>query len=181
MLPLQFSSIYPQQSGDTPLLSKNQIKTVKKLVFSVRKTLKIGRVNDAYFEACDVDLRSVLVWAIREQRLHCCDTEDLEFNVKLDGVLLVVSVSITHFNIGCSICLPNSICCSTFHKIVSFYGLIIICYEHFVIKLYFWYFVFKVKINWLQVWHPLTLPIKVLRVPCQSTLLPQRIVKRIGQ
>ena len=39
----------------------------------------------ADFEACGVDLRSVLVWAIREQRLHCCDTEDMEFNVKLDG------------------------------------------------------------------------------------------------
>ena len=51
----------------------------------MRKTLKIGRVNDADFEACDVDLQSVLVWAIREQRLHCCGTEDLEFNVKLDG------------------------------------------------------------------------------------------------
>ena len=55
------------------------MKAVKKLVFSVvRKMLKIGRINDADFEACDVDLRSVLVWAIREQRLHCCDTEDLQ-------------------------------------------------------------------------------------------------------
>lgn len=51
----------------------------------MRKTLKIGRINDADFEACDVDLRSVLVWAIREQHLHCCDTDNLEFNVKLDG------------------------------------------------------------------------------------------------
>ena len=51
----------------------------------VRKTLKIAKVGDADFDACDVDLRSVLVWAIREQRLHSCDTEDKEFNAKLDG------------------------------------------------------------------------------------------------
>lgn len=25
------------------------------------------------------------MWAIREQRLHSCDTEDKEFNIKLDG------------------------------------------------------------------------------------------------
>lgn len=40
---------------------------------------------NADFDACDVDLNAVLVWAIREQRLFSCDTEDLEFNIKLDG------------------------------------------------------------------------------------------------
>ena len=71
------------------LLSKNNIKAVKKLVFTVvRKTLKIAKVGEADFDACDVDLSSVLVWAIREQRLHACDTEDKEFNIKLDGRLL---------------------------------------------------------------------------------------------
>ena len=76
-----------KRSEDTPvLLSKNNIKAVKKLVFTVvRKTLKIAKVGEADFDACDVDLRSVLVWAIREQRLHSCDTEDKEFNIKLDG------------------------------------------------------------------------------------------------
>ena len=68
------------------LLSKNEIKAVKKLVFTiVRKTLTIGKVTDADFDACQVDLSSVLVWAIREQRLHSCDTQDMEFNIKLDG------------------------------------------------------------------------------------------------
>ena len=58
---------------------------MKKLVFSiVRKTLNISKM-DADFDACDVDLNAVLVWAIREQRLFSCDTEDLEFNIKLDG------------------------------------------------------------------------------------------------
>jgi len=67
------------------LLSKNDIKAVKELVFTVvRNTLKIGKVN-ADFDACQVDLSSILVWAIREQHLHSCDTEDMEFNIKLDG------------------------------------------------------------------------------------------------
>ena len=60
---------------------------MKKLVFSVvRKTLQIAKVGDADFDACDVDLYSVLVWAIREQRLHSHeDKQDKEFNIKLDG------------------------------------------------------------------------------------------------
>ena len=59
---------------------------MKKLVFSiVRKTLKIGKINDAEFDACDVNLSSVLTWAIREQHLLSNDTTDMEFNIKLDG------------------------------------------------------------------------------------------------
>ena len=46
--------------------------------------------------------------------------------LNLIAVLLVVSVSITYFNARCFICLPNSIYCSIFGKIVSFYGLITI-------------------------------------------------------
>lgn len=75
-----------KKSDDTPvLLTKNEIRAIKKLIFSVvRKTLKIDRMN-ADFDACDVDLSAVLVWAIREQRLFSNDTEDMEFNIKLDG------------------------------------------------------------------------------------------------
>jgi len=52
----------------------------------VRKTLQIAKVGDADFDACDVDLYSVLVWAIREQHLHSHeDKQDKEFNIKLDG------------------------------------------------------------------------------------------------
>ena len=40
---------------------------------------------DTDFNACDVDLSGVLVWAIREQRLFSSDTDDMEFNIKLDG------------------------------------------------------------------------------------------------
>ena len=67
-------------------MTKNEIKAVKKLVFTdVRKTLKIDRINEAEFEACNADLHAVLVWALREQRLYSADSEELEFNIKLDG------------------------------------------------------------------------------------------------
>ena len=52
----------------------------------MRKTSQIAKVGDADFDACDVYLYSVLVWAIREQRLHSHeDKQDKEFNIKLDG------------------------------------------------------------------------------------------------
>jgi len=78
--------IFIKRVEDTPvLLTKNEIKAVKKLVFSVvRKTLKITKM-DTDFDACDVDLSGVLVWAIREQRLFSANTEGMEFNIKLDG------------------------------------------------------------------------------------------------
>ena len=39
------------------LLTKNEIKAVKKLVFTViRRTLKISKIKDVDFDACDVDL-----------------------------------------------------------------------------------------------------------------------------
>ena len=80
-------NIFLQRTGDMPvLLTKNEIKALKKLVFStVQKTFKIARVKDADFDAWNVHLNSVLVWAIREQRLHSYNSEDKEFNIKLDG------------------------------------------------------------------------------------------------
>ena len=81
------------------LLTKNEIKAVRKLVFTViRKTMKIGRMQTE-FDACSVDLSSVLVWAIREQCLLSSDQENMEFNIKLDGRPLggMVHNSIYHF------------------------------------------------------------------------------------
>lgn len=40
---------------------------------------------DTNFDAYAVDLSTVLTWAIREQRLHGSDQEDMEFNIKNDG------------------------------------------------------------------------------------------------
>ena len=55
---------------------------MKQLVFKVvRKTLEISKIKEAEFDAYAVDRSSVLVWAIREQRLHSCDTEEMEFNI----------------------------------------------------------------------------------------------------
>ena len=75
-----------QRTSDTAvLLTKNEIRAVKKLVFKVvRTTLSIQKM-DTDFHSCGVDLSSVLVWAIREQRLYSSDTVDMEFNIKLDG------------------------------------------------------------------------------------------------
>ena len=86
-LNLFLDNFFLQRAGDTPvLLTKNEIKALKKLVFStVQKTFKIARVKDADFDAWNVHLNSVLVWAIREQHLHSCNSEDKEFNIKLDG------------------------------------------------------------------------------------------------
>ena len=68
------------------LLTKNEIKAVKKIVFTVvRRTLNIAKMKDVEFDACGIDLHSVLVWVIREERLFTCDNEDMEFNIKLDG------------------------------------------------------------------------------------------------
>ena len=50
--------------------------------------MKIAKLSGADFDACDVDLSFVLVWAIREQRLHLQDTTDMEFDIKLDGLPL---------------------------------------------------------------------------------------------
>ena len=89
-----------QRSDDTAvLLMKNEIKAVRKLVFTViRRTMKIGRMQTE-FDACSVDLSSVLVWAIREQCLLSSDQENMEFNIKLDGHPLggMVHNSIYHF------------------------------------------------------------------------------------
>lgn len=72
------------RSADTSLLlTKNEIKAVKKLVFKVvRKTMVIQKLPTD-FQSCGVDLSSVLVWAIREQRLYS-DNDSLEFSIKLD-------------------------------------------------------------------------------------------------
>ena len=75
-----------QRTSDTAvLLTKNEIRAVKKLVFKVvRTTLSIQKM-DTDFHSCGVDLAAVLVWAIREQRLYSSDTDTMEFNIKLDG------------------------------------------------------------------------------------------------
>ena len=75
-----------QRSSDTAvLLTKNEIKAVKKMVFLVvRQTLKIKKMNTDFH-----------AWAIREQRLVSSDQETMEFNIKLDGCPLGGSVQLS--------------------------------------------------------------------------------------
>jgi hypothetical protein len=76
-----------QNNTDTPvLLTKNNIKAIRSLIFSiVRKVFDIKKNMDRDFLASCVDLRSVLVWAIREQCLYSDNPQEIEFNIKLDG------------------------------------------------------------------------------------------------
>ena len=80
------SRIFSQHTGDIAvLLTKSEIRAVRKLVFQiVHKTMAIQSTKTD-FHSCDVDLASVLVWAIRKQHLHLADSDSIEFNIKLDG------------------------------------------------------------------------------------------------
>ena len=81
----KFVSLLQRSSDTAVLLTKNEIKAVKKMVFSVvRRTMKIEKIKTE-FQACSIDLSSVLVWAIREQCLLSSDQETMEFNIKIDG------------------------------------------------------------------------------------------------
>ena len=71
-------------SSTVVLLTKNEIRAVQKLVFTVVQKMSIQKMKTD-FHSCGVDLSSVLVWAIREQRLYSSDADTMEFNVKLDG------------------------------------------------------------------------------------------------
>ncbi|KAK3697273.1 hypothetical protein QZH41_000324 [Actinostola sp. cb2023] len=79
-----------KRSTDTPvLLTKNEMKALKSMVFSIsRKLFQIERL-DSEFDAVGVNLQSVLVWAIREHHLmshgNSADSEVIEFNIKIDG------------------------------------------------------------------------------------------------
>lgn len=55
----------------------SEVTAVKKLVFRVvHTTLSIKEMNTD-FHSCGVDLASVLVWAIHEQRLYSLDIADI--------------------------------------------------------------------------------------------------------
>lgn len=75
-----------QNSRDSPiLLTKSQIIAVRRMVFRVIKENMGIKRNQASKQAYEVDLNSIVIWAIREQRLRNSDSEEMEFNIKLDG------------------------------------------------------------------------------------------------
>ena len=57
---------------------------VKKLMFKVVCTTLSVRKMNTEFHSCGIDLASVLMWAVREQRLYSADTDTMKFNIKLD-------------------------------------------------------------------------------------------------
>ena len=75
-----------QKNGDAHiLLNKNQIKAVRRMIFTiVKKTLGLHETPKP-LKGRQVALQNVLVWLIREQRLHGLDEKDVEINIKLDG------------------------------------------------------------------------------------------------
>ena len=75
-----------QRTDDTAvLLTKNEIRAVKRLVFNVVRTVLSIQKMDTDFHSCGVDLASVLIWAIREQRLYSSDNDTMDFYIKRYG------------------------------------------------------------------------------------------------
>ena len=52
----------------------------------VKETMGLKSLpSDVQINGYQVDLISVVVWAVREMRLHCPNRNTLELNLKLDG------------------------------------------------------------------------------------------------
>ena len=63
-----FKNVSFQCSSDVAvLLTKNEIRAIKKLVFKVVRTTMSIQKMDTEFHSCGVDLTSVLVWAIAKR------------------------------------------------------------------------------------------------------------------
>ena len=78
---------YFQKSIDAQvLLTKNMIKANKEMTFAiVSKAFGIQPLLQEHLSGYRADLSQVLVWAIREARLHQSVSDTLVFNLKLDG------------------------------------------------------------------------------------------------
>lgn len=67
-------------------MTKNKIKAIRRMIFGVvRKLIDVQKLEGAGKQAYGVDLNAVTVWAIREQRLHQFNKEEMEFSIKIDG------------------------------------------------------------------------------------------------
>ena len=56
--------------------------------------MDVRKVEEAGNQVFEVDLHSVVVWAIRQQRLHQLDCKEVEINIKLDGRALGGNVTL---------------------------------------------------------------------------------------
>ena len=82
---------FQQNNSDAALLlTKNCIKALKNVVFDItRQTFKIEKLMSE-LRGFSVGLSSILIWAIRENRLHHpSKSNSMLFNLKLDGRPLV--------------------------------------------------------------------------------------------
>ena len=67
------------------LLTTNEIRAQQDLVFAVtRRTFQLEPLDEA-IRGYGISLKMALMWQIRQSRLHQATSEELEFNLKIDG------------------------------------------------------------------------------------------------
>ena len=66
-------------------MTSNQIRAHKDMVFAVTRQTFGPRKLPEELRGCSISLRMVMTWAIRECRLHTLPSDEIEFNLKLDG------------------------------------------------------------------------------------------------
>ena len=67
------------------MLTTNEIRAQKDLVFAVtRRTFQLEPLDEA-IRGYGISLKISLMWQIRQSRLHQATSEELEFNLKIDG------------------------------------------------------------------------------------------------
>ena len=82
------------------LLTTNEIRAQKDLVFAVtRRTFQLEPLDEA-IRGYGISLKMALMWQIRQSRLHQATSEELEFNLKIDGRPLVGGYKIENFGIA---------------------------------------------------------------------------------
>lgn len=75
-----------QKASDVPiLLTKNKIKAVRQLIFSIVQDLFGIKEIPGHITGYQVNLSAVLIWHTRQMRLHGKTPSRLIFNLKLDG------------------------------------------------------------------------------------------------
>ena len=76
------------------LLTTNEIRAQKDLVFAVtRRTFQLEPL-DQTLRGYGISLKMALAWQIRQTRLHQGTSEVLEFNLKIDGRPLAGTVDV---------------------------------------------------------------------------------------
>ncbi|KAK3755533.1 hypothetical protein QZH41_019902, partial [Actinostola sp. cb2023] len=94
------------------LLTNNSIRALKQMVFRVTRGVFSMKILPAELRGYSVSLSMVLVWAVRQSRLHNDVPETVEINIKLDGRPLAGIVN-TKYHIGyLEAAVQLGLCCS---------------------------------------------------------------------